>query len=266
MKKLIYIIGFLVPVVLSLRMVAQNVPGQAEPSSGDSLKYKIQKAQTLVKEGKKVEASKILTGIMATHSYNKEAVQWWLIANMKRSPSGEVDAILMLDSLALVYPSNDAILFFKVFIQAEHGMNEEALKNQEILLKRHPQDDENWIGRGQILFGLERYPEACDSFDKALELNPSRTDVFGMKASALTKQGKFDLAISTLNRSLIREPNNPNAIYNRACIYCLKGDKANAIADLKHAIELNPRFKQHAKTDEDFKSLWEDVKFIELTR
>ncbi len=266
MNKLIYIIGILAATVISLRMVAQNVPGQKIPSADDSLQCKIQKAQTLVKEGKKEEASKILTGIMATHSYNKEAVQWWLMANMKRSPTGEVDAIQMLDSMALVYPSNDALLFYKVFIQTEYGMTKEALENQERLIARHPQDDENWIGRGQILYSLERYTEACGSFDKALELNPSRTDVLGMKASALAKLGQYDLAISTLNSSLERGPNNANAIYNRACLYCLKGDKANALADLKHAIELNPRLRKHAPTDEDFKSLWEDVEFIALTK
>lgn len=60
-------------------------------------------------------------------------------------------------------------------------------------------------------------------------------------------------------------PDNMVNYYNRACIYCLKGDKTNALADLKKAIEKNPRFKRNAKTDEDFKNLWEDEDFKRLT-
>jgi hypothetical protein len=46
----------------------------------------------------------------------------------------------------------------------------------------------------------------------------------------------------------------------------LKGDKVNALADLRKAVEINPRLKQHARTDEDFKSLWEDEEFKTITK
>jgi len=60
-------------------------------------------------------------------------------------------------------------------------------------------------------------------------------------------------------------PNQPVNIYNRACIYCLKGDKANALADLEKAISMNPFFKESARKDEDFKSLYDDEDFKKIT-
>ena len=265
MKKLIYLLSFLLAISLSQGTWAQDVP-EKSTTEEDSLQFHLQKAQTLVKQGKKEEASKILTSIMATHPNNKEAVQWWLIANMKRSPTGEVDAILMLDSLSKVYPSNTGILFFETFIQAEHGMNQEALANAEKLIEFQPEDADNWIMKGQILQGLDKHKDASTAFDKAIKLNPARTDVYGMKAASLIKIGKSDEALSAVNKAIELSPNDANAIYNRACIYSLSGDKMKALSDLKKAIEMNPEFKKYAITDSDLKSLYEDNEFKELTK
>jgi len=267
MKNLVYLIGFLVAVTFSQRTLAQQtVSDQKNLALEDTLRVHLQQAQTLVRQGKKEEASKILTNIMATNPNNKEAVQWWLIANMKRSPSGEVDAIPMLDSLSKSYPANTGILFFKIFIQAEHGMNQEALANVEKLISVQPDSADNWILKGQILQGLEKNKEACAAFDKAIKLNPARTDVYGMKAASLIKIGKLDEALTNVNKAIELSPNDANTVYNRACIYSLSGDKKKALSDLKKAIEMNPELKKYAPTDSDLKSLYEDEEFKELTK
>jgi tetratricopeptide (TPR) repeat protein len=266
MKKLVYLLSLFVAITLSHTAWAQEVSDPKNKAKEDTLQAHLQKAQGLVQQGKKEEASLILTNIMATHPHNKEAVQWWLIANMKRSPTGEVDAIPMLDSLSKVYPSNTGILFFKTFIQGEHGMNQEALANVEKLIELQPEDAENWIMKGQILMGLERYKDASAAFEKALKLNPSRTDVWGMKASSLAKTGQYNEALTTMNKGIELAPNAPENYYNRACIYSLKGDKSKALADLKKAFSINPEFKKYAVTDNDLKSLYEDNEFKELTK
>lgn len=266
MKKLIYLLSFFMAVTLSHKTWAQDVSDKKNQAREDTLKAHLQKAQELVQQGKKEEASLILTNIMATHPHNKEAVQWWLIANMKRSPTGEVDAIPMLDSLSKAYPANTGILFFKTFIQAEHGMNQEALVNAEKLIQLQPEDADNWIIKGQILQALDRYQDAGAAFEKALKLNPSRTDVWGMQASALAKSGQYNEALTTMNKGIELAPNAPENYYNRACIYSLKGEKISALADLKKAFSMNPEFKKYALTDSDLKSLYEDKEFKELTK
>ena len=232
----------------------------------DSLKAGLLKAQSLAQQGKKEEASKIYTNLMEGYPNNKEVVQGWLILNMRRAPTGEEEAIETLDQLAKQYPKNTAIIFWRMFLEAEHGKNEAAMKDVDYLIKLQPDSAINWVAKGQICAEMKQFEEASKAFDKATKLDPKRPDVWGMKAGTLAKLGKYDEALVSANKGIELMPASFVGIYNRACIYSLKGDKANALADLKKAIELNPSIKQHAQTDEDFKSLFDDEDFKNLTK
>jgi tetratricopeptide (TPR) repeat protein len=235
-------------------------------ASGDSTKAQLIKAEFLVSQGKTEEASKIYTHFMKIQPDNKEAVQGWLIANMERSPMGEKKALGQLEELGKQYPENTGILFYKFFIEAEHGMNEEALKDANVLIKLQPDSAVNYIGKGQVLYEMKMYGDAFQAFDKATSLQATRPDVWGMKAGALAKLGRYEEAIASCNKGIELAPSQASAIYNRGCIYCLKNDKANAMADLKRAIEMSPEFKEYAPKDKDFESLWKDDEFIALTK
>jgi len=230
-----------------------------------SLKEELAKAQTLAKQGNAAEASKVYTEIMANYPDNKEAVQGWLILNMKRSATGEQEAIKQLEELEKSFPNNSGILFFKSFLQAEYKKFDEALAGFEKLVTLQPDTAVNWIAKGQVLSYMNRNEEALEAFEKAASLDPKRLDVWSMRASALSSMGRYEEAISILNKAEELSPDNAVNIYNRACVYCLKGDEANALADLKRAIALNPQFKAYATQDEDFKSLWDDPDFKSLT-
>jgi peroxiredoxin len=79
------------------------------------------------------------------------------------------------------------------------------------------------------------------------------------------KMDRLDDALASLNKGLELAPNYHVNIYNRACVYSKKGDKINALADLKKAISINPSYKKSATKDEDFKSLFDDNDFKQLT-
>ena len=51
------------------------------------------------------------------------------------------------------------------------------------------------------------------------------------------------------------------AWYNKACAYSLKGDKQNALKNLSKAIALDAKYKEDAKSDANFKNLWDDEDF-----
>lgn len=259
MKNLIFLL-IIAALVYSERSWSQTAV------KADSIQAQLNKARELAMQGKKAEASEICLKIMQSHPDNKTAVQWWLISNMKRSPNGEVDAIKQLDSLSYVFPRNTGILFFKTFIQAEYGKNEEALAGFEKLISLQPDSSVNWVGKGQVLSGLNKHQEALRAFEKALSLDSKRVDVWNMKATEQAKLEKYDDAIVSLSKGIEINPNFPVNFYNRACFYSLKGDKVNALADLKKAITMNPGFKQNAPSDEDLKSLWEDEEFKNLLK
>lgn len=265
MKKLIILLLCLLPYALTCQE-KQTKDSPRKETATDSIPGWMKKAEDLAHQGNIPEASALYIRIMKLEPHNKQAVQGWLMANMKRSPTGEQEAIQSLEELGKTYPENSAILFWKLFLHAEYGHNEEALRLAEALIALQPDSGINWLAKGQILYGMERYQEAVEAFDQSMGLGQDRADVYGMKASALLKLGKSDAAISTATKGIELFPGNAYAIYNRACIYSLKGDKVAALADLKKALEINPRLKQHARQDEDLKSLREDEEFKTITQ
>ena len=254
----------LLVIVSTIGLSAHGNIGQQSQPNTDSLKAHLAKAQSLAKLGKKAEASGIYNYLMLNYPDNKECVQGWLVINMKRTPTGEVEAIKQLEDLQKLYPKNTGILFYKFFIEAEYKKNDEALRDCELLIKLQPDTAVNYIGKGQVLSAMKNYKEACKAFDKATKLNPDRFDTWVMKAGAQERAGKLNDAIASINKAIEMKPEYPANYYNRACFYCLKGNKDKTMADLKKAIDLNPTFKQTARKDEDFLVLYNDVDFKKL--
>jgi len=221
MKRLIFLLITIMAFVLSYKSEAQI----------STFKEELAKAQTLAQQGKTEEASKIYTSLMVSHPDNREAVQGWIIANMKRTPTGEEEMIGQLEGLEKLYPKNTAILFFKAYVQGEYKHYDESLATIEKLVTMQPDSASNWGFKGALLSSMNKYEEAISSYNMAIKLDPNQAEY----------------------------------IYNRGCAYCLKGDKVNALADLKRAISFNPQLKSWAPKDEDFKSLWDDEDFKKLT-
>ena len=266
MKKSVFLIIPVLVILLTQNTMAQVTTSQEELARRDTVKVHLQKAQLLTKQGNTDEASKIYTSIMASDPDNRDAVQGWIIANAsKGASSGGKKALEMIENLEKSFPDNTAVIFWKAFIEGSLGLNEEALRDIEKLIKIYPDDPLIFILNGQVLHEMERYNEAFQAFDRATLLDPVRPDVWGMKAGSLAKSGRFDEAIISINKGMELAPDQPASLYNRACIYCLKGDKANALADLKKAISMNPSFKEYARKDKDFKSLYDDEDFKKLT-
>ena len=245
MKRLIFLLIPIMAFVLSYKSDAQI----------SSVKEELAKAQTLVQQGKTEEASKICTSLMESHPDNREAVQGWIIANMKRTPTGEEEMIGQLEGLEKLYPKNTAILFFK----------DESLATLDKLTTIQPDSALNWLLKGQILEEVNKYEQALNAYNKATSLDTANSDAWQNKAGLLAKTNKLDEAIFAYTRAIQLSPGVAVFIYNRGCAYCRKGDKAKAIADLQKAISMNPSFKESARKDEDFKSLWDDEDFKKLT-
>jgi tetratricopeptide (TPR) repeat protein len=82
-------------------------------------------------------------------------------------------------------------------------------------------------------------------------------------AAPLAKEGRFDEAIALMQRDAEAHPDHPALLYNLACYEALADRRDDALAHLVRAIELNPRFREYAESDEDFASLRGDPRFSE---
>jgi tetratricopeptide (TPR) repeat protein len=241
-------------------MMSHRLTGQTS-----TLKDDIAKARNLAQQGNTTEASKIFTDIMGKYPDNREAVQGWLMVNMKRSPTGEEEAIKQLEDLGVLYPDNTAILFFKSYLQTENKHFDEALGSVEKLLKIQPDSALNWLMKGQILELMNKNDEALTAYRTATNLDPKNPDAWQNLAGLLAKTDKLDEAISSYTSAIQLAPDQALFFYNRGCAYCLKGDNNSALCDLGKAISMDSRFKSYATRDEDFTSLWDNEDFKKLT-
>ena len=118
-----------------------------------------------------------------------------------------------------------------------------------------------WINRGFALGKLSRYDEALEALDKAIELKPGYAPAWNSRGFVLIKAGRYDEALEALDEAIKLKSDYASAWYNRACAYSRKEDKENARNHLSKAIELDAKYKEKAKSDEDFKNLWDDEDF-----
>jgi tetratricopeptide (TPR) repeat protein len=137
MKKLIILLLCLLPYALTCQE-KQTKDSPGKETATESIPGWMKKAEDLAHQGNIPEASALYIRIMKLEPHNKQAVQGWLMANMKRSPTGEQEAIQSLEELGKTYPENSAILFWKLFLHAEYGHNEEALRLAEALIALQP--------------------------------------------------------------------------------------------------------------------------------
>jgi tetratricopeptide (TPR) repeat protein len=273
MKKLTFTFIILPAFLLCLNNNVQSVTGQENPgeitqterfSNADSAKTYLDSAKYFIRQEKISDAVRSYKKAAQIQPDLNEAYVGWfsLSAEMEDIEEG----MMALNQWIKHNPENTQAWLYKAFAEAHLEHPEESLKAFDRLIELQPEEAGNYVGRGQMLYVLERYEEAIEAFDKSASLDSSRTDVIGMKTAAMARLGRFEEALVLINKILEQNPDDITGIYNRACLYSINGDKVNALADLRRAIELEPFTKEYARTDEDFKNLYEDEEFIELTK
>jgi tetratricopeptide (TPR) repeat protein len=77
-------------------------------------------------------------------------------------------------------------------------------------------------------------------------------------------QQDYEGALAACHVALEKFPGNALILYNVACMQSMLGRGDEALATLGTAIDKWPRFKENAQGDDDFASLREDPRFLEL--
>ena len=74
----------------------------------------------------------------------------------------------------------------------------------------------------------------------------------------------YEGALAACHVALEKFPGNALILYNIACMQSMLGRGDEALETLGGAVEKWPKFKENAEGDDDFTSLREDVRFLEL--
>jgi tetratricopeptide (TPR) repeat protein len=85
-------------------------------------------------------------------------------------------------------------------------------------------------------------------------------------AYPLWADGKYDDAKEILRSVADEHPDAGIVIYNLACVEAILGEADPALEHLRRSIELEERFREYARTDEDFAAVRDRPEFRELVQ
>jgi len=112
------------------------------------------------------------------------------------------------------------------------------------LLRQHPESAPIHALKGKLTFQAGKYAEAEEEFVRALELDPYMTDAHNYLGVTLAEQGRYAEAEEEYRLALedAAYP-TPELVYlNLGILYATQKRDTEAIATLRRAVEINPRF------------------------
>jgi tetratricopeptide (TPR) repeat protein len=101
-----------------------------------------------------------------------------------------------------------------------------------------------WIQKGNALFYMEKYLEAIQSYDRAIQLDPNYADAWNNKGVSLNILGRYEEALNATNEAINLDPQYPDAWNNRGVSLNNMGQYEEALNATNKAIEFNPQYSE----------------------
>ena len=129
----------------------------------------------------------------------------------------------------------------------------------------------NHLGNlGNAYRALGDTKKAIDYYEQALKIAKEIGDIrgegnhLGNLGNAYRALGNAKKAIDYYEQALKIDPEDESVWYNKACAHSLMNKRSEALVYLKLAVELNPSYRESAKSDKDFEKLWDDQDFKDI--
>jgi CHAT domain-containing protein/Flp pilus assembly protein TadD len=117
---------------------------------------------------------------------------------------------------------------------------EEVLGTAKTTVQDFNSDDaEGWFDRGNELFGLGRYEEALESYDRAISFKHDDHEAWSNRGVSLGDLGRHEEALKSYDRAISFKHDKHEAWSNRAVSLCDLGRYEEAIESYDRAISLN---------------------------
>jgi len=145
----------------------------------------------------------------------------------------------------------------------ERLVNLEA-KLEDITRLGFTTDAETASSRAHYFYNLGKYEEALANLNWSLELEPDNHITLNNRGLTYAKLERYDEALADYNRALELRPDDPGTLYNLACLFSLQKKTDDALDYLEKAISKDNKFREMAKTDEDFNNIRDDPRFNKI--
>ncbi|BAQ64803.1 tetratricopeptide repeat protein [Geminocystis sp. NIES-3709] len=122
------------------------------------------------------------------------------------------------------------------------GEYQKAIDSYNIAIELDPSYTNAYYGRGLAYDNLEEYRKAIDSYNKAIELEPNDADVYFNRGLVYENLKQYQKAINDYNKAIELNPNDVSAYDNRAYAYTQLQEYEKVNSDYKKAIDLDPNY------------------------
>lgn len=160
---------------------------------------------------------------------------------------------------ALEDKNNNALSLFNSY------KYDNAISISEEVIKEDPQNYTAYNIKGISLCYKSKFEEGMKNIDKALELKGDYSLAIFNKALAYELFAHYSEALEWYHKAL-QTDKNVWSYYRMASIYSRQRDAANAIKNLKMAIDKSADIKEEAAKDADFNNIRESKEFQELIK
>jgi TolB-like protein/Flp pilus assembly protein TadD len=151
------------------------------------------------------------------------------------------------------------------------GKSTEAVPLFELACKLRPEDyqapsflAQAFAGQGRIAEANKASQRAVKSIEGWLDTNPDDARALNLGAGIWSNLGQTEKALEWANRSLEIDREDPQLLYNVACVYAIEGMKEEALQCLERAIDKGYGHLEWMEHDSDLNSLRNDKRFKAL--
>ncbi len=109
----------------------------------------------------------------------------------------------------------------------------------------HRNDADYWFDKGALSATYGNDTAAIKYFQKAIALDPQRSNAYFVQGVSYGQLGKFFKAIALINKAIEMNPDNGLYYYGRARVYLLADEQEKAMEDFKKAAELDDEDAQN---------------------
>jgi len=129
------------------------------------------------------------------------------------------------------------------------------------------------VREGATLMVPGRFQEAVDKFNEALQVDPTRTDVYARRGMAYQNLGRMDLALEDFERALLVDSRQPAVLTSRGILYRSRGEFRKAVGEFTKSLALREdtdtyfeRAQAHQLMDENREALADLDKVVAALR
>jgi len=108
-------------------------------------------------------------------------------------------------------------------------------------VSNNPQNTKAWIQLGHIYFDTDKYDQAINAYEKALELNPNNADVLTDLGIMYRRSRQPRKALEKFDKAITVDPKHENSRINKGIVLMNDlGDRDGAVQAWEELLEINP--------------------------